>query len=56
MFALLGQTEAASRALELSQEYEPHQEHSQGFPDLLPGLCLYGERWLQTEVFPHLGI
>jgi curved DNA-binding protein CbpA len=53
---LLGQTEAASRALELSQEYEALafiQEHSQGFPDLLPGLCLYGERWLQTEVFPH---
>jgi len=20
---------------------------------LLPGLCLYGERWLQTSVFPH---
>jgi ARC6-like, IMS domain len=20
---------------------------------LLPGLCLYGERWLQNEVFPH---
>jgi hypothetical protein len=53
---LLGQTEAASRALQLSQEYEPLafiEEHSQGFPDLLPGLCLYGERWLQTEVFPH---
>lgn len=53
---LLGQTEAATRALEFSQEYEPLafiQEHSQGFPDLLPGLCLYGERWLQTEVFPH---
>ncbi|NEO27098.1 MAG: DUF4101 domain-containing protein, partial [Kamptonema sp. SIO4C4] len=53
---LLGQTEEASRALELSQEYEPLafiREHSQGSPDLLPGLCLYGERWLQTEVFPH---
>ncbi len=53
---LLGQTEEASRALELSQEYEPLafiREHSQGAPDLLPGLCLYGERWLQTEVFPH---
>ncbi|NJO20773.1 MAG: J domain-containing protein, partial [Spirulinaceae cyanobacterium RM2_2_10] len=53
---LLGQTEAASRALELSQEYEPLafiREHSQGSPDLLPGLCLYGERWLQNEVFPH---
>lgn len=53
---LLGQTEEASRALELSQEYEPLafiREHSQGAPDLLPGLCLYGERWLQTEVFAH---
>jgi hypothetical protein len=53
---LLGQTEEASRALELSQEYEPLafiREHSQGAPDLLPGLCLYGERWLQTSVFPH---
>lgn len=53
---LLGQTEAASRALELSHDYETLafiQEHSQGFPDLLPGLCFYSERWLQTEVFPH---
>jgi hypothetical protein len=53
---LLGQTEEASRALELSQEYGPIafiREHSQGSPDLLPGLCLYAERWLQDEVFPH---
>lgn len=53
---LLGQTEEASRALELSQEYEPLafiREHSQDAPDLLPGLCLYAERWLQQEVFPH---
>jgi curved DNA-binding protein CbpA len=53
---LLGQTEAANRALELSQDYEPLafiREQSQDAPDLLPGLCLYGERWLQTEVFPH---
>ncbi|NEP09986.1 MAG: DUF4101 domain-containing protein [Symploca sp. SIO2C1] len=53
---LLGQTEEASRALELSQEYEPLafiREHSQGAPDLLPGLCLYGERWLQNSVFNH---
>ncbi len=52
---LLGQTEEASRALERSQEYEPLQfirEHSQGAPDLLPGLCLYAENWLQQEVFP----
>ncbi len=53
---LLGQTEEASRVLELSQEYEPLafiREQSQGSPDLLPGLCLYAERWLQDEVFPH---
>lgn len=52
---LLGQTEEASRALELSQEYEPLafiREHSHGAPDLLPGLCLYAENWLQQEVFP----
>lgn len=53
---LLGQPEEASRALELSQEREPLvfiREHSKDSPDLLPGLCLYGERWLQSEVFPH---
>lgn len=53
---LLGQTEEASQALELSQEYEPLEfirEHSEDSPDLLPGLCLYGERWLQGEVFPY---
>jgi len=53
---LLGQTEEASRALELSQEYEPLafiRDHSRNAPDLLPGLCLYAERWLREEVFPH---
>jgi len=53
---LLGQTEEASLALDLSQEFESIafiREHSQGAPDLLPGLCLYSERWLQNEVFPH---
>lgn len=53
---LLGQTEEASRALELSQEYEALafiRENSQDSPDLLPGLCLYGELWLQNDVFPH---
>ena len=53
---LLGQTEEANRLLELSQEYEPIafiREHSQGSPDWLPGLCLYAERWLGSEVFPH---
>ncbi|NJK40051.1 MAG: J domain-containing protein [Oscillatoriales cyanobacterium RM2_1_1] len=53
---LLGQTEEANRALELSQEQEPInfiREQSKDSPDLLPGLCLYSERWLQDEVFPH---
>ncbi|HSM80910.1 MAG TPA: IMS domain-containing protein [Nodosilinea sp.] len=53
---LLGQTEEANRALELSQEYEPLayiREHSRHSPDLLPGLCLYAERWLKDELFPH---
>jgi len=53
---LLGQTEEASQSLELSREYEQLafiRENSQGAPDLLPGLCLYSERWLQEEVFPH---
>ncbi|MDJ0674858.1 MAG: IMS domain-containing protein [Calothrix sp. MO_167.B42] len=53
---LLGQTEEASRVLELSQEYEALvfiREKSQDSPDLLPGLCLYTEQWLATEVFPH---
>ncbi|MBV8883322.1 MAG: J domain-containing protein, partial [Chroococcidiopsidaceae cyanobacterium CP_BM_RX_35] len=53
---LLGQTQQANNAIELSHEYETLafiREHSQGSPDLLPGLCLYSERWLQTEVFPH---
>jgi hypothetical protein len=53
---LLGQTQEATRALELSQEYEALafiRENSQDSPDLLPGLCLYSETWLQNEVFPH---
>lgn len=53
---LLGQTEEASHALELSREYEAItfiREHSQGAPDLLPGLCLYAEQWLKNELFPH---
>jgi hypothetical protein len=53
---LLGQPELAAKALERSQEYEPLsfiRENSQGSPDMLPGLCLYTERWMQEEVFPH---
>lgn len=53
---LLGQTAEASHALDLSQEHEALafiREHSQGDPDLLPGLCLYAENWLHNEVFVH---
>jgi curved DNA-binding protein CbpA len=53
---LLGQTQEASQALEGSQEKETLvfiKQQSEGAPDLLPGLCAYGERWLQTEVFSH---
>lgn len=50
----LGQTEEAEFACSQSQEEQSIKfikEHSVGSPDLLPGLCLYGEKWLQTEVF-----
>ncbi len=53
---LLGQTEEATSVLELSREYEPLtiiRQQSQDSPDLLPGLCLYCEQWLEQEVFPH---
>lgn len=53
---LLGQTEDANQALELSQEYEAIafiRDYSEGSPDLIPGLCLYTQRWLQDEVFPY---
>lgn len=53
---LLGQTDAASQALEKSQEEESIafiRQHSHQSPDLLPGLCLYTERWFHDEVFPH---
>ncbi|TRU85344.1 MAG: DUF4101 domain-containing protein [Microcystis novacekii Mn_MB_F_20050700_S1] len=53
---LLGQTEQAGTILEKSQEQEILnyiKEQSGQSPDLLPGLCRYGERWLQTEVFCH---
>jgi len=53
---LLGQTQEASQALAGSQEEETLafiKQQSEGAPDLLPGLCAYGERWLQSEVFSH---
>lgn len=53
---LLGQPAAANQLLELSHEYETLafiREHSADSPDLIPGLYLYTERWLQDEVFPY---
>ncbi len=53
---LLGQTTEAEFSLSQSQEKQALkdiQEISQGSPDLLPGLCLYTEKWLQTEVYPQ---
>jgi hypothetical protein len=53
---LLGQTEEASAAIDQSAEDDQIafiRQNSEGAPDLLPGLCLYSERWLQEEVYPH---
>lgn len=53
---LLGQTQEASLAIERCQDKQALtfiQQQSRGAPDLLPGLYLYGEHWLQTEVFSH---
>ncbi len=53
---LLGQTEEASTAIDSSTEEDQIsfiRQNSEGSPDLLPGLCLYSERWLQEEVYPH---
>lgn len=53
---LLGQTEDANRLVEQSQEKQTLayiRKHSEGQPDLLPGLCLYAEQWLRAEVFPQ---
>ena len=53
---LLGQTQAAAQAIERCKDQQVLnfiREKSQGARDLLPGLCRYGEHWLQTEVFAH---
>ena len=53
---LLGQTEDANRLVQQSQEQQILayiRKHSEGAPDLLPGLCLYAEQWLRAEVFPQ---
>lgn len=53
---LLGQTEVANHALAQSRESEPIKfirSQSVDAPDLLPGLYIYTQRWLETEVFSH---
>ncbi|MGK7960225.1 IMS domain-containing protein [Crocosphaera sp.] len=53
---LLGQAQAAAQALQRCQDQQALtfiREQSQGSPDLLPGMCRYGEHWLKTEVFAH---
>ena len=50
---LLGQTQEANLALQKTKEEKILnliQQHSQNSPDLLPGLCFYGEKWLHQEV------
>lgn len=53
---LLGQPRPALQALRLSQDQDSlafiHQ-YSQGSEDLVPGLFIYTERWLQQEVYPY---
>ena len=57
---LLGKTAEAQAAIKHSQEtntLELIKKRSLGSPDLLPGLCFYGEQWLQQKVlsqFPNL--
>ncbi len=53
---LLGQTQLASQSLEKTQDQKALaliRERSLGSPDLLPGLCSYGENWLESEIFSH---
>lgn len=53
---LLGQPEAASNCLRSSQDREALdyiRQASEGSPDLIPGLYLYTEHWLQQEVYPY---
>ncbi|AFZ37261.1 heat shock protein DnaJ domain protein [Stanieria cyanosphaera PCC 7437] len=50
---LLGQVQIANEALLKSKEKEKIdlvKQHAHNAADLLPGLCSYGEQWLQKEV------
>jgi curved DNA-binding protein CbpA len=53
---LLGQPDAANQSVALSQDQESLDfmgQYSEGSPDLIPGLYLYTENWLQQEVYPY---
>ncbi len=57
-YLLLGQAEQAQMSIERSQEkatVELIKQYSQDSPDLLPGLCFYGEKWLLREVLSQFG-
>ncbi len=54
---LLGQTQLAEKILLKKVDNQTILNfiriNSQGSPDLLPGLCLYSEIWLKTEVYNY---
>ncbi|QUY41280.1 IMS domain-containing protein [Acaryochloris marina] len=55
-YLLLGQPGAAIQTLPLSRDQESLEfihQYSEGSEDLVPGLFLYTERWLQQEVYPY---
>lgn len=55
-YLLLGQPGAAIQTLPLSRDQESLEfihQYSEGAEDLVPGLFLYTERWLQQEVYPY---
>lgn len=53
---LLGQPESAHHSLMMSQDEDSlnfMRQYSEGAIDLIPGLYLYTENWLQHEVYPY---
>ncbi len=53
---LLGQPFAAHQSIQLSQDQDSlafMRQYSEGASDLIPGLYLYTENWLQQEVYPY---
>lgn len=55
-YLLLGQPGAAIQTLPLSRDQESLEfihQYSEGAEDLVPGLFLYTERWLQQEIYPY---